>query len=158
MNCWNSIFVVAEEMNIDFCFYISPFPSTMLTARQPHAAALPLKRFFYGPLRGRRSTLSPSRYRSLKVGPSKMPLQPKSLPKLNNFDRSKSLHNKPTTPHLKKQPTKTNPPNFKDENGTWIQCLTKGFRPKCTKVHEGATPKSNEEDNARPHPLILGDG
>ena len=31
---------------IDFCFYISPFPSTMSTARQPHAAALPLKDFF----------------------------------------------------------------------------------------------------------------
>jgi hypothetical protein len=60
-------------MDIDFCLYVSPFP--MVTARQPHAAALPLKLFFYGPLRGRRSTLSPSRYRSLKVGPSKMPLQ-----------------------------------------------------------------------------------
>ena len=49
----------------------------------------------------------------------------------------------------KKQPTITNPLNFMDENGEWIQCLTKGFRPKCTSVHEGATPKSNEEDNAR---------
>ena len=46
MNCWNSIFAKAEEMVIDLCFYVSPFPSTMVTARQLHAAALPLKSFF----------------------------------------------------------------------------------------------------------------
>jgi hypothetical protein len=74
MNCWNSLFDGAEEMNIDFCLYVSPFPSTMLTARQPHAAALPLKRFFYGPLRGRRSRCSLS-LRSLKVGESKIHLR-----------------------------------------------------------------------------------
>jgi hypothetical protein len=55
VDCWNSLFDVAEEIVIDFCFYISPFPSTMLTARHLHAAALPLKSFVYGPLRGRRS-------------------------------------------------------------------------------------------------------
>ena len=54
--------------------YVSPFQSTTSTARQPHAVALPLKNFVYGPLRGRR-TIRSSRYRSLKVGPSKMPLQ-----------------------------------------------------------------------------------
>jgi hypothetical protein len=74
LDSWNSLFDVAEEMGIDFCFYISPFLS--VTARHLHAAALPLKRFFYGPLRGRR-TIRSSRYRSLKVGASKMPLQPK---------------------------------------------------------------------------------
>ena len=46
MDCWNSVFEEAEEIVFDLCFYISPLPSTMLTARQPHAAALPLKRFF----------------------------------------------------------------------------------------------------------------
>jgi hypothetical protein len=25
VHCWNSIFDGAEEMDIDFCFYISPF-------------------------------------------------------------------------------------------------------------------------------------
>ena len=65
---WNSGFDVAEEMDIDLCLYVSPFLS--VTARHLHAAALPLKYFFYGPLRGRRSALPPSRYRSLKVGPS----------------------------------------------------------------------------------------
>ena len=75
MNCWNRFFVEAEEMDIDFCCYISPFPSTMLTARHLHAAALPLKSYIYCPLRGRRSALPPSRYRSLKVGASKMPLR-----------------------------------------------------------------------------------
>jgi hypothetical protein len=30
---WNSSFVVAEEMIVDFCFYISPFQSTTSTAR-----------------------------------------------------------------------------------------------------------------------------
>jgi hypothetical protein len=33
VDCWNRFFVEAEEMNIDFCFYVSPFPSTMSTAR-----------------------------------------------------------------------------------------------------------------------------
>jgi hypothetical protein len=46
VNYWNGGFDVAEEMDIDFYFYISPFPSTMLTARHLHAAALPLKAFF----------------------------------------------------------------------------------------------------------------
>ena len=41
-NCWNSDFDGAEEVITDFCLYVSPFPSTMVTARQPHAAALPL--------------------------------------------------------------------------------------------------------------------
>ena len=59
-DCWNSLFVLAEEMVFDFCFYISPFLS--VTARHLHAAALPLKSFFYGPLRGRRSTMPPSRF------------------------------------------------------------------------------------------------
>ena len=72
VDCWNKFFDVAEEMDIDFCFYFSPFPSTMLTARHLHAAALPLKDYFYGPLRGRRSALPPSRYRSLKVGESEI--------------------------------------------------------------------------------------
>ena len=62
VQCWNSVFVIAEKIVVDFCFYVSPFPSTMLTARQPHAAALPLKYLFYGPLRGRRSALPPSRF------------------------------------------------------------------------------------------------
>ena len=44
VDCWNGGFEGAEEMVIDFCFYISPFP--MVTARQPHAPALPLKGFF----------------------------------------------------------------------------------------------------------------
>ena len=57
---WNSIFDEVEEVIDDFYFYISPFP--MVTARQPHAAALPLKDYFYGPLRGRRSALPPSRF------------------------------------------------------------------------------------------------
>ena len=43
---WSSLFVVVEEMDSDFCLYVSPFPSTMVTARQPHAAVLPLKDFF----------------------------------------------------------------------------------------------------------------
>ena len=55
LDCWSSVFDVVEEMDIDFCFYVSPFPSTMLTARHLHAAALPLKDYFYGPLRGRRT-------------------------------------------------------------------------------------------------------
>ena len=55
---WSRVFDVVEEMHIDFCFYISPFPSTMSTARQPHAAALPLNSYFYGPLRGRRTIQS----------------------------------------------------------------------------------------------------
>ena len=46
LDCWNRFFDVTEDMVIDFCFYVSPFPSTMLTARQPHAAALPLKSYF----------------------------------------------------------------------------------------------------------------
>ena len=73
MDCWNRFFDVAEEMIIDFYLYISPFLS--VTARHLNAAALPLKYYFYGPLRGRRSAMPPSRYRSLKVGPSKMPLR-----------------------------------------------------------------------------------
>ena len=75
VDTWNSTFDEAEDIGDVFCLYVSPFPSTMVTARQLHAAALPLKGLFYGPLRGRRSTLSPSRYRSLKVGASKMPLR-----------------------------------------------------------------------------------
>ena len=59
MNDWNSIFDVAENVGDVFCFYISPFPSTMLTARHLHADALPLKGFFYCTLRGRRTILSP---------------------------------------------------------------------------------------------------
>ena len=72
VDCWNGGFEGAEEIGGDFCFYVSPFPSTMLTARHLHAAALPLKDYFYGPLRGRRSALPPSRYRSLKVGESEI--------------------------------------------------------------------------------------
>ena len=37
MDDWNRGFDVAEEMDIDFCFYISPFP--MVTAR-PFRACL----------------------------------------------------------------------------------------------------------------------
>jgi hypothetical protein len=44
LDCWNNGSVVAEEIGGYFCFYVSPFP--MVTARQPHAAALPLKSFF----------------------------------------------------------------------------------------------------------------
>ena len=56
VDCWNSGFEGAEEMVIDFCFYVSPFLS--VTARHLHAAALPLKSFVYGPLRGRRTVRS----------------------------------------------------------------------------------------------------
>ena len=74
VDCWNSIFDGAEEMVIDLCFYVSQFPSTMLTARHLHAAALPLKCFFllstpWTSVGGASLSL-----RSLKVGPSKMPL------------------------------------------------------------------------------------
>jgi hypothetical protein len=60
VNDWNNIFKGVDEIDVDFCFYVSPFLS--VTARQPHAAALPLKSYFYGPLRGRRSALPPSRF------------------------------------------------------------------------------------------------
>jgi hypothetical protein len=72
VDSWSSGFDGVEEMDIDFCFYVSPFP--MVTARQPHAAALPLKYLFYCPLRGRRSLCSLS-LRSLKVGESLIHLQ-----------------------------------------------------------------------------------
>ena len=50
---WNSVFVEAKEMVMDFCLYVFPFPSTMFTARQPHTAALLLKSFVYDPFHGR---------------------------------------------------------------------------------------------------------
>ena len=56
VDCWNSVFEGAEDIGDVFCFYISPFLS--VTARQPHATALPLKSYFYCPLRGRRSRCS----------------------------------------------------------------------------------------------------
>ena len=61
---------------------------------------------------------------SLAKGRRILDSPPNSLSHINSATSTAANHSTKTNQsQSKKQPTNTNPHNFKDENGTWIQCI-----------------------------------
>ena len=132
VDCWNRFFDVAEEMNIDFCLYISPFQSATSTARQPHAAALPLKYFFlwstpWTSVGSASLSLSLAKGRAIKDDTPNPKVHPNSTTSTEAKQSTKAIHknNKP--------PTSNHTRNFKDKNGDEVQVYSQKEKGRQTK-------------------------
>jgi hypothetical protein len=121
-----------NRLSFDFYFYVSPFLS--VTARHLHAAALPLKDYFYGPLRGRRSASLP--LASLAKGRRIKDSPPNPQSHINSTTTNAASKPTKKQPPTIKKSTTTNQHNLKDENGDEVQVYSQNKKVRYTSVCE----------------------